>query len=164
LALALIGPGALRRFFRPLRPSSLSLFRLFYFQLSAPPQPDALSHPLLTHAATSIVNATPQPLAPSSSPAVPIASPNTAGRHSSPPRSVSLAVTRLPLLSRHSRRLDQPSFIRRSERSKPFKDLCPSAGVGMVERDGEPRRERPYDAPTPLCAKSAADHTYSVSR
>ena len=54
---------------------NLSLIRLFYFQLSATPQPDALSHPLLTHAATSIVNATPQPLAPSSSPAVPVASP-----------------------------------------------------------------------------------------
>ena len=44
-----------------------------------------------------------------------VAHPNTAGRHSS--RSVSLAVTRLPLLSRHPRRLAQPSFIRHSERS-----------------------------------------------
>ena len=62
-----------------IRSSDLSLSSHFPCFISNSPfttsQQDALSHPLLAHAATSIVNAMPRPLAPSSSPAVPIAPP-----------------------------------------------------------------------------------------
>ena len=98
-------------------PSNISLLPslspVLFPILSSHPQPDALSYPLLTHAAASIINATPQPLVPSSS--VFTGRPHrvpyhhTAGLHSSPLRSVSVAVTHL-LSSAEPCHLASPHF------------------------------------------------------